>query len=70
MAMDEATQSSAPEGDAPGKTPDDNAPSSDAPAIDDLTVDAPTDAQTWHLWKILSIVCARYVLGFLIAFFF
>ena len=46
MAMDEAAQSLAPEGDAPEKTPGDNAPSGDAPAIDNPSGDAPTDART------------------------
>ena len=46
MAMDEAAQSLAPEGDAPEKTPGYNAPSGDAPTSDDLIVDAPTDART------------------------
>ena len=42
MAMDEATQSSAPEGDTPGDIP----PSGDVPATDDPSADAPTNAQT------------------------
>ena len=42
MAMDEATQSSAPEGDALGDIP----PSGDVPATDDPSAYAPTNAQT------------------------
>ena len=46
MTMDEASYSSAPEGDALEKTLGDNAPFGDAPAIDDPSGDAPTDART------------------------
>ena len=42
MAVDEAAQPLAPEGDTPG----DSLPSGDAPAADDLLADAPTDART------------------------
>ena len=42
MAVDEAAQTSAPEGDALG----DSFPSGDVPAADDLSADVPTDAWT------------------------